>query len=530
MLNVLIVDDEDFVLEGLKQAIEWERFGMFVYGEANNGQEALTFVDQFPGHIDVVITDIKMPIMDGFGLIKGLTERKVSCKMIVLTGHEEFEFAKQAIHYRVFDYLMKPVVLERIEESLYRLSQECQLEAEQKKRSEELETQIKLSQPMLEEQYYRNLIQGIYDQELQFKLGHSLEAASYQAIIAHRDKTLPNQHAATDATNEQMVFIRIRACMNKQMSDNYRIISLMNGSSEMVLLMLYDSKVKENSLRQMLADVQTTMASMGDTTVTFALGGEYRDLTKLAQSYREAQEALRHKLVTGHSSIIGFNQWRTRPSGLNEHFREAKQALTDAVHLGSTQRVSTQLTDIYSQLIQEATYPIEEIRVFAMELALMITSIVIEKGDKPEEIWPDKPSLPGYISQLETLQDIFTILSKNYKQAIKYFELKGDARNRQTITFLIDYINKNLNMEIKLDDLAQKVYLTPNYLGYLFKETMGVSFTEYITGRRMEHAKKLLAEPGSRVNEVALKIGYKNPHYFSKVFKEQTGLRPSDYK
>jgi len=194
------------------------------------------------------------------------------------------------------------------------------------------------------------------------------------------------------------------------------------------------------------------------------------------------------------------------------------------------ERAARMLDDIRQSLLSGHYYRTEFVRNLSTELALIVLHALHEKREKPESIWPDAPDLIDSIQRLETLDDIFDTLRDAYASAIRHLEQKGDVRNRHTIAFIVDYIGSHLDADIKLDDLAQKVYLTPNYLGYLFKETMNVGFAEYVTDRRMEYAKKLLAEPGSRINEVALKVGYKSPHYFSKLFKEHTGQLPSAFK
>jgi|GEM_PF-2969921 len=532
MLNALIVDDEDFVLEGLKHAVDWDRFGIRVCGEANNGLEALTFIDDFRQPLDIVITDIKMPVMDGFGLIKALSERQLACKIIVLTGHEEFDFARQAIHYRVFEYLMKPVVLERIEDAIIRLAEECRRETEARHRSADMERKLLLGRPMLEQQFFHRLIHGVADPELQQSLGLKLEAEGYQAIIAHIDplKQPISFNTARREADDQVLSQRVYAHLSAKLAEYFPIVPQHVGPNEWVLLILYPNKRMIGQLEAKLVEVQIDVALAEERTITFAIGGAYDDPISLARSYREAQEALKHKLYYGNASMIFFSDIEHSQGIYADPFRETKQSLNDAVNLCDLERASRMLDDIRQSLLSGNYYRTEFVRNLSMELALIVLHALHEKREKAESVWPDAPDLIDCIQRLETLDDIFDTLRDAYASAIRHLERKSDAKNRHTIAFIVDYIGSHLDSDIKLDDLAQKVYLTPNYLGYLFKETMNVGFAEYVTGRRMEHAKKLLAEPGSRINEVALKVGYKNPHYFSKLFKEYTGQLPSAYK
>ncbi|MGG4142621.1 response regulator [Paenibacillus algorifonticola] len=539
MLNMLIVDDESFVIEGLKHAVDWSLYGIRIAGEANNGAEALELLDTLDKPIDIIMTDVRMPIMDGFGLIERLNERGHRCKIIVLTGHEEFDYAKKAIRYRIFEYLLKPVTLDKIEETVSRLSAEFREENEKQRRLHDMEKKLQQSLPLLEERFYFNLLSGIYQQDMQALLGIKLHAAAYQTIIVQIDNLKPADpsavHTADIERQRQLLSLTIQHMVSESLAEHLPLpfSVVVYNSTDFVLLLQHQAALPTGSegegLQPPFSAVQDLVQRETGLTVSFAIGRAYDSLQRVAKSFHEAQEALKHKLYYGNGCIVSYSDIEVNQGHYLDSFRQAKDQLVDAIQIRDAKLSTQVLSTIQSTLEKEKKYGIPYIRTLSMELVLIASLVLHEKGDHLADICPGHPDLLGEVQQLGTVADIFDTLRAAYTAIIQHYEQKGASRNRDIIHFVRTYMAEHLDQEIKLDDLAQLVYLTPNYLGYLFKETVGMGFSSYLMQLRMEHAKTLLTKPGSRIYEVAASVGYKNAHYFSKIFKEYTGVTPSEY-
>lgn len=518
-LRVLLVDDEDFVLEGLRDAVEWSEYGMRVVGYANNGKEAIDMISDSETPIDIVFTDIKMPIMDGFQLTEAIKSMKYPCKIVVLTGHDEFEFAKKAISYGIFDYLLKPVELDAILEVLERLTETICKEKERMDETARLENKLKESLPLLHERLLFSMLSGDYEPELMEFIGLPMEAPYYQAVIGY---VLPALTTVPD-----LELIRREVCSVAKPC-GYPVALLYNVRG-IILLMSFSRPEDAVRLELNLNEATHRIQVRHQVSFQFAYGKLCTASYQIPISFQEAREAMKLRLFSVNEPSPRREE--SLDNGQTLFPIKERQKLLNAVYARNGELVEEYLNRLHQEYKKSETlYPAGYIHKLSSELIMLLSLILYERNENANSLDPEYLSTLQKIRKHSHPDEVFPLIKTLYKRLVDFIPEAVDKKNRQAIRLCLDFIENHLNTEIRLEDLAHMVFLTPNYLGTLFKEAVGIGFSEYITQQRMERAKKLLLIPGSRVYEVSQQVGYKNAHYFSKLFKEYTGVKPSQFK
>ncbi|WP_338541861.1 response regulator [Paenibacillus tundrae] len=519
VLNILLVDDEDFVLEGLRDAVDWNHYGMNIIGYANNGKEAIDILTTSIAQVDIVITDIKMPIMDGFGLIEAIKSLNYPCKIVVLTGHDEFQFAKTAITYGVFEYLLKPVELDSITKVLEQLTRAIVDEKEKITATAQVEKKLKESLPLMQDQLLYSLLNGSYEPELMEFIGVPMNAACYQTLIGYVWPAL--------ITAPDMHIIREEVCNAVEICGDP--VGFLYNTRGIIVIMSFSETNAIYQLESVLNEVSHQIQIKHHISVKFALGKMCTVAYQIPKSFLEAREAMRLNLLSVNTPT---DEWE-EPLENNQTLFPPKerQRLFNALSARNIESVEHYLDQLQSKYEKSQTlYPAGYLHKLSNEL-IMLLSVIQYEHNRTDEFWET-----SYTETIQKIQksrhseDVFPQIKSLYKQIAGSLTGSADKKNRQAIRMCLDYIDKNLDSEIRLEELAHMVFLTPNYLGAIFKERVGISFSEYLTQERMEKAKKLLSIPGNRVYEVSQQVGYKSAHYFSKLFKEYTGVKPSQFK
>lgn len=526
--KMLIADDESFVINGLKNSIPWEQYGIEIIGEASDGLEALEIINN--QHVDILFTDIIMPELDGIQLIEEIRKQKKKIKIVVLSGFNDFDYARSAIHYRVTEYLLKPATLEKIQQVVQRIVIQCDEERDHKKHDMELESKLCKALPRIEERFYLSLLFGLYEKDLHEYLGLDLKNYKFKVITAHIDNLFSGRMDHLTQKEKQLKIIHVNELLKTELREPFNIIILPYAQAETVLLFKLDNEDEMALLISKLGKVQQRVREYVSTTISFGYGNSYTDIRKIQDSFKESKEALKHKLYYGNESIIAYGDIVNNQGSYIDTISDLKQSFIDSIKLQDAEKSDQLLQRMHDILQNDKRYKIYYVRKLCMEIILILSMTLYDKNEELELIYNKKVKLLDYIQQLETLDIIFDTLIDISKTVINYLNEKSKNRNKNTLNKIINYIHENIDKEITLEKIASEVYLTPNYTGHIFKENMSMSFNEYVTQVRMEYAKKFLMQPENKIYDVSFMVGYKNPHYFSKLFKKHTGVSPSAFK
>lgn len=524
--KVLLVDDEAEVIEVIEQRIQWDDLGFTVVGNATNGVKALELVEKLQP--DVVITDIKMPYMDGLELSRRLNRDYQNIHIIIFTGFDEFEYAKEAVHLEVEEYILKPVNSVELINIFTKLKIKLDQEISERRSMEKLEHYYTESLPLLQANFCSTLIEGrIHEDELQKYLSDyqiSLPGPLYCCLVIHM---------SSSQIPENMNSLFLAASVQKQAEDRLgkrwkaKCFPYLGNS------VLFAQINNENEIAELTDDCDRFckyVNRMMGTVVTVGIGQVCSQILDLAQSYNAAREAVSYRAVYGASRAINIKEIAPKESG-EPCFTNDMELLNlfKKIRLNSEEEI----VEAVDQYIESISFPLKSLQqhhVVIMELVTALFRFSVNNDIAAEGVGGDIGILYGKLLELEPdalrkwLTDISLCFSENLVT----------ARSRSTQSFVSkakEHVRSQYaDVQLSLAQICERLGVSNSYFSTVFKKETGKSFVSYVTDYRMEQAARLLIETNEKSYVIAQKVGYTDPNYFSYVFKRKFGVSPSKYR
>lgn len=520
MYKLLIVEDEDLIRNAIINSIRWDALGYSVMG-AEDGEAALDAVESF--RPDIVLTDIRMPFIDGLELTRILREKHPETVVVILSGHDEFSYAQQAVQLGVKKYIQKPIVPADLIAIMQEMAAALRARDLRNSREEKLRMQVQQSLPYLREKLLNQLIHNLVAaDELQKQLdftGLHLRGQAYTVCII-------------DCRPDPPVFGEDAAVLSLSLTE---IISRELGTDGVTFetpsdkrIVIYAARTRESErtyLRSLLCDISEAIFAAHGIITTCAVGARADTLSEIHISYESAKAAFEQRIFDGGGKIYDANE----TDDIQSYYPfDRAQALIDKLRLASDEAFREALDGFFSDLHGMRSLSHENILTVMLDLVNCGQRLLLEagipEGEKVHDVYTRLFGLSSLDQYREELQRFFD----HVRQAL---ETQRGARSNRLIDRACDYIGQHYrDPALSLNAVASTVYISPTYLSILFKKVVGSTFIDYVLRLRMEAAKTLLSEEGLRTYEVAEQTGYSDPQYFSSCFKRYTGMTPSDYK
>jgi len=498
MIKVLLVDDELLVRVGIRSTVNWDMLGMTVVGEAEDGEEALRlYRDCQP---DLIITDIKMPGMDGLQLTRQIKELDARAKIIILTCHGEFDYAKEALRLGALEYILKPTMMGGdLEEVVDRAKKIILEERVNERKVTEMELKIRQLQESEQAKRLLRLIDGTEEE--------SRAAPDSDDSLLCR---MPLQAVCLLSDNDFAQWEAMRSTMTGVIRKYGMGMTVHDPRNNDLVAVLHFPDIKSESaqyekLHQTAQEIMDTARQFFGIAVTIGLGEPAQALGRIRASVEQARKSAQCRLFHGRGSIIAFRDL-PRTTGRTDAWKSGLQLLRSALAQGDAEQVKRSTHALFAEQIRPTCQP-SCVKEAVFELV----------------------SLTADFSQLETVMRMETLEQMEQWFSRRFAErLAAESERSETgdysmhVKEALQYIKLRYMHEISLTDAAEAVFLSKNYLGHLFKRDTGRYFSEYLTEYRMEKAKELLKDGSLKVYAVAMKVGIADQRYFSKLFKKHT--------
>ena len=521
--TILLVDDEEEVIQAIIRKINWEELGFSVVGYADNGIKALEMIEE--SQPDVVMTDIKMPYMDGMELCSHIRREYPAMKIVLFTGFDEFEYAKEAVHLEVEEYILKPVNSVELINIFTKLKIKLDQEISERRSMEKLEHYYTESLPLLQANFCSTLIEGrIHEDELQKYLSDyqiSLPGPLYCCLVIHM---------SSSQIPENMNSLFLAASVQKQAEDRLgkrwkaKCFPYLGNS------VLFAQINNENEIAELTDDCDRFckyVNRMMGTVVTVGIGQVCSQILDLAQSYNAAREAVSYRAVYGASRAINIKEIAPKESCFTNDMELLN--LFKKIRLNSEEEI----VEAVDQYIESISFPLKSLQqhhVVIMELVTALFRFSVNNDIAAEGVGGDIGILYGKLLELEPdalrkwLTDISLCFSENLVT----------ARSRSTQSFVSkakEHVRSQYaDVQLSLAQICERLGVSNSYFSTVFKKETGKSFVSYVTDYRMEQAARLLIETNEKSYVIAQKVGYTDPNYFSYVFKRKFGVSPSKYR
>ncbi len=529
MYKLLVVDDEIAVVNGMTYDIDWSELGISEVFKAFNGIQALDCIRM--NRIDVVIADISMPEMDGFEMVKKLRTKWSHIRVIFLTGHSEFEYARDAIDLGVSGYITKPAADDEVKAAV----QKALLEIEQDMRQKELlvntEMQLKNLIPVLQEKYLISwIVQGYSSPDREPEKWKSCDlqlrphCGGFLVLIriddSERSADFPKINKAT-----------LRGYIRNLLIKGTEPIYFEDFEENLVLLIQKENDAEEQIryIEQMADIFQETIQKTMGCVISIFISGAADNLNKMHYLYRRLIQAIRSSMTMGDGIIVVASdsryfseQNRLHTLDTYVYFLSYLEKLHKAEAVGWINKVFSEFKKTkkpsYNLLLQIYHH---------ISLALINFSIIesIEYED-----WLEKGA--ECLENFQRIKSIESLKSWSLNSVEALIDLACDKKSTNAgnlVQHAKSIIHERLENNVTLTDLSSSLHVNASYLSRLFKKQTGLTIIDYIIQLKMEKARKLLEQPNSKVCDVAQKLGYESAAHFSRLFKRETGVNPKDY-
>ncbi|MEK5235716.1 response regulator [Paenibacillus sp. FSL L8-0470] len=525
-VSLCIIDDIKSVVDGLK-GMNWAEHGIRMAGVASNGEDGLRLISgETP---DLVITDIRMPRMDGLAMLRAVLEQNRDCKMILISGYADFEYAQQAVQLGAFDFVVKPFSEQEIMAAVLRAKAEILEQRSKLLNLREMEKKLRESLPILRQEYFALLVSHRTPWEQAAErwefLDINLNPQGFIVMLIEIDR-FQEQAAEMSIREVELVRFSLLNITQETISEHTPCV-VFRARHNRYLAVMGDAAAA--SPVEIAEQCCRNIERYTKFTVSVGVGGRVEQTSELPESYRQANRALAYHLFTEGNAAIMYDD--LLQAGSQEPLTlEYKDELLLALRSGNAGRTSVILSAIsatlerqgsrhnpdyllslYDELAASAIRTFYELVPFADIQPLVLRFKAVQ----------GTAGLP-----LASLQRQLLALCMEGAELVR---LNSLSEGQKVIYESLDYIKSRLSEDLTVGECAAHVHLSASYFSSLFKKVTGMTVTQFITAERIQKAKALLVE-GMPVQEVASAVGYEERRYFSDMFKKITGQTPSEFR
>lgn len=528
--TLIVVDDEEEVREGMKDFIPWGSMGFRFVGAAENGWEALQLMETICP--DAVLCDINMPVMDGLELAETVRNRYPNVKIVMLTGYDEFEYAKQAVKLNVVDFLLKPITPRELEEVFLSLKEKLMREEEEQRDLARIRQKLQESYPILRERYLLQWVMGrIRYEEIKARLdsvGIHVDGERWAAMIIEADLTAAHPFQQ-DADLMTFAITNVSEEWSRMhFQGGYAFVNALNQPVLLVPCAPLDEDDAERALLDGAYSLQQVLKHTLKITVTIGVGESVHP-SMIDRSYRHAMRTLDYRFLLEGTPVLYIKDLeRDGRDNDRQKLEELEDKLVSQLKVASAGEIREWIDDYFRTLATSALEP-ELCKIYVVELTALLSrsypvpmsSLYREGAFHPIQMISRCTSLQQMKQLIESW--CFEILRNITRQRDHYYEEIVE----KAVRFIRDrYADDQCSVQMMCDHL----HISPSYFSMIFKKVTGETFVEYLTGVRLEKARELLRTTSLKVYEIAEKTGFNNHHYFSAVFKKHVGVTPSEFR
>ena len=510
MYKVLLVDDERIILEGISKIIEWEKLHTMLVGKATNGIEAYQLiVDLQP---DIVISDIKMPGMNGMELVSKIKEEYPHIHFILLSGFAEFHYAQKGMEYGVKHYLLKPCNENQIIEAIQQISSEIRMKEKKEHYLIQMKKKMETVQPFVKKQLLTELVTS--------KKSEKKVLAYYERIFHTK---LEDKQICVVLFHLEGDFNYEHLFMLENVGNDIFESPILSSNIGEHILFIVDAKSGQDELQERMKQIRKNFSLVYEMDMTVAVS-RIGSITLTRKLYQEALECLSHRFYLGEGSIITKKDIQQEQEIDSLDFGDLPLFLE--IKSGNWAKAEEEMNEIFEQISAKRD-PIHLTRTHIIQLFLSIIQVCCAKS------LSDYMGKISFLLEAKSIQAMKEFLLYHTKEITFTYYDKHKSSQSHVIEQIKELINKELsNPALSLKWVATQVYMNADYLGKLFKQETGEKFSTYVTRMRVNKALEEIEKTDEiKIFTLAEMSGFgDNPQYFSQVFKKHTGYTPSEYK
>lgn len=528
MINMMIVDDEERARTGIRKLIDWSKHGIAIVAEARDGAEAIELLQEHP--VDILLTDIRMPEMDGLTLIEEVNRSYPHIKSVIMSGYDEFAYAKKALAVGASDYLLKPSRTQEILDTVLKLIAVIEAEREQESTLEQLKEGFRESFPLLKEKTLSRLIftdNPPYDRLLSNLRINGLELPHmFFGVIVLQIDEFHGMQQKYSHEDIQLFTFGLKNIAEETMSAVFRCAAF-EQQDDVILILNTEEWIGTETLAPYAEAIQKNIRHYLHFSVSIGIGSFEASVSHLRTSYREAVKALDARYYIGSEKIVDYTETVDDDPAQTSYPLLQEKSILQAVTAGDRKDILSKLKEFNEALKPESSSK-EHILKSTIALVFALYRFCIEKNLNTNNIFG------------QDLTELNALLAHSSMDYIRKFladtlltiseELNVKKNSNKLFQSVLDYIQHNYHKDISRETVAREVFITPGYLSLLFKQELKTNFLEYLHKIRIDRACELLRDRSMKLSDIAHDVGYNDEKYFFQVFKKYAGMTPSQYR
>jgi len=522
--TILIADDNQILRESLCANIDWKALGITKVLSAPNGLIAKEIIEH--ERPNLVISDIVMPMMTGVELAAAVNADFPDLPFILISAHEEFEYARQAISAGVYDYILKPVDNDSLLETVRR----C---LEEKKNEYELRQQVKNGLEILKERFY------IRSTESSFGYANFEENASYldinflssyYACILFDIDSKNRTKFSMSIEDFEVTLLKMKNII-KSLLNEYEVHLFTSRSDSVEVIIGLSCEDYIGCLYSSLEEIQAVAEKQCRITVTAACGGSVDNIKSIHKSHTEALKVLEYRFMMGFGKILVFSDFtQTGGKEISDDSLIIEEKLLKLLNFGSSDNLD-EFNRFLEHTLNKVSVTREYVHAFVFSLALRAYQTVCETLSQTEYEADYIATVYAQLNKFDTKHEMIEWFKNLISGSVEQISHARQDYSREIISKIKKYINENYCIEeLNLEMIANEVSFSQSYISLFFKKETGTNLFDYIVNLRMEKAMKLLHSSSERISNIGSMVGYPNPSYFSNVFKKHIGVSPKEYR
>ncbi|HJD26531.1 MAG TPA: response regulator [Candidatus Blautia intestinipullorum] len=533
MYRILLVDDEILVRDAIKENIDWEGLGCELTGICENGQQAAEFVKQHP--VDIVLTDILMPYMDGMELSHFLHDNYPDVVIVIFSGFGEFEYAKKAIQYNVSEYLLKPVTAMELTEVINKMKDKVDQRRKEKAKMERL--------TRASESYRKNAqiirfkaIEAVVNCTVDVKTGMEqlaamgIELTEGSCRVAIFDIDIYSDIYQVDTVKRQesalMAFVLYNISDEIVKRENAGIAYQEGGNHVCILFQEKWGRDRNEKTKEICREIQQKMQEVMGISVSVGIGKWVRRPEQLLISHDTAEKAIQYRYLLGEGLLLDMEEMKPEQNiSLEKYLND----LSEAIKAGAQENAEKAMRDI-EEAVKGAMVEKSRACMYLQQVIRTIDRICEDVSADMEKILKGRDMLLQQVTEQKSFGRACDVVREYVMKMFKMLTDMNSSSGQRQARMAVEYIQKNyMNPNLSLNDICSYLNISTSYFSTIFKEMTGETFTEVLIRTRMEKAKELLENTMMKNYEIAEKVGFSDPHYFGISFKKMTGITPTEY-
>ncbi len=522
MIKFLIVDDEEIIRRGIRSKITRLIENAQIVGEAADGEEALLMAEKL--RPDVIMTDIKMPKLDGLLFIESALSILPETQFIIFSGHQDFSYAQKALKLGVSDYLLKPVDNDELKSVVQRLIETIEKRKQHQQYIDSLKDRAKDNEIQRKNRALSDLAAGVNAspdtlKDYQFKPGEKTAVCVVQISDFGDMFTAVNQQLGTFAASN--VF-------EETMCSGFSCQTFQTGESQLGFTGIFHGALDMQTLQKQIRCAVKSVKEWLDISVFAGLSGIREGAAHINESLSEAQTAIEQRIVFSRHELITLDDYLAVKDNDYLLSENKKKLLESLLKSGDSVSAVTAVTGIFAEL-KEKKIIRAKIEAVSIEILLILINVLKALKQYDHTDLTNK-SIDRFFQDCSVYEDFIKLLSARIKQVCEAATRSETDSGRTIIKKIVNLIDEEYYRDIKLSDIADEYYINTSYLSQLFLQEMKKNFKQYLCEVRISNAKNLLENTSFPVSRIAELIGYNDRAYFSKAFMKFVGTTPAQYR